>query len=67
MFWSDLNRNLFGEGMDGWWLDASEPEGDPLKKDRTFLGPGTQVRNAFPLFETSAVFRASERRPQTSV
>ena len=57
MFWSDIDRNLFGEGLDGWWLDASEPEGDPLKDDTTFLGPGRKVRNAFPLFETSAVYQ----------
>ena len=56
-FWSDINRNLFSQGLDGWWLDASEPEGDPLKNDRTYLGPGIEVRNAFPLFETSAVFQ----------
>ncbi len=55
-YWSDINRNLFASGLDGWWLDASEPEGDPLKNDLTFLGPGTTVRNAFPLFETSAVY-----------
>ncbi|MFP5227484.1 MAG: TIM-barrel domain-containing protein [Acidobacteriota bacterium] len=56
MFWSDINRNLFRDGLDGWWLDASEPEGDPLRNDDTYLGPGTIVRNAFPLFETSAVY-----------
>jgi alpha-D-xyloside xylohydrolase len=56
MFWSDINRNLFRAGLDGWWLDASEPEGDPLKDDTTYLGPGKSVRNAFPLFETSAVY-----------
>ena len=56
-FWSDIDRNLFSLGLDGWWLDASEPEGDPLKKDVTFLGPGVGVRNAFPLFETSAVYK----------
>jgi alpha-D-xyloside xylohydrolase len=55
-FWSDIDRNLFDFGLDGWWLDASEPEGDPLKSDKTFLGPGKNVRNAFPLFETSAVY-----------
>jgi alpha-D-xyloside xylohydrolase len=55
-FWSDIDRNLFAAGLDGWWLDASEPEGDPLKNDQTFLGPGKTVRNAFPLFETSAVY-----------
>jgi alpha-D-xyloside xylohydrolase len=56
VFWSDMNRNLFSAGLDGWWLDASEPEGDPLKEDTTYLGPGKGVRNAFPLFETSAVY-----------
>ena len=55
-FWLDINRSLFSSGLDGWWLDASEPEGDPLKHDQTFLGPGKTVRNAFPLFETSAVY-----------
>jgi alpha-D-xyloside xylohydrolase len=56
-FWSDINRNLFTYGLDGWWLDASEPEGDPLRTDQTFLGPGKSVRNAYPLFETSAVYQ----------
>jgi alpha-D-xyloside xylohydrolase len=41
--------NLFGFGLDGWWLDASEPEGDPLRSDETFLGPGKAVRNAYPV------------------
>ncbi len=55
-FWADIERTLFAAGIDGWWLDASEPEGDPLKSDQTFLGPGKAVRNAYPLFETSAVY-----------
>lgn len=55
-YWSDIDRNLFSSGLDGWWLDADEPEGDPLKNDKTYLGPGVLVRNAFPLFETSAVY-----------
>ena len=56
LFWSEIDRNLFHLGLDGWWLDASEPEGDPLETDKTFLGPGRIVRNAYPLYETSAVF-----------
>jgi len=56
LFWSDIDQNLFKEGLDGWWLDASEPEGDPLKNDTTYLGLGRIVRNAYPLFETSAVY-----------
>ena len=57
LYWTDIDHNLFRDGLDGWWLDASEPEGDPLKDDMTFLGPGKMVRNAFPLYETSAVYK----------
>jgi alpha-D-xyloside xylohydrolase len=64
LFWTDINRNLFSAGLDGWWLDASEPEGDPLKGDTTFLGPGIKVRNAFPLFETSAVYQGQRATSQ---
>jgi alpha-D-xyloside xylohydrolase len=63
-FWQDIDRNLFSAGLDGWWLDASEPEGDPLKNDETFLGPGKTVRNAFPLFETSAVYQGQRATTQ---
>ena len=56
LFWSEMNRGLFHDGLDGWWLDASEPEGDALKGVMTNLGPGEFVRNAYPLFETSAVY-----------
>jgi len=57
LFWSELNGGLFQEGLDGWWLDASEPEGDPLKGVLTHLGPGELVRNAYPLYETTAVYQ----------
>ena len=57
LFWSELNRGLFHDGLDGFWLDASEPEGDPLKGIPTFLGPGELVRNAYPLYETTAVYK----------
>ena len=57
LFWSEMNRELFHDGLDGWWLDASEPEGDPLKGVFTHLGPGEFVRNSYPLYETTAVYR----------
>jgi alpha-D-xyloside xylohydrolase len=65
LFWSDIDHNLFNLGLDGWWLDASEPEGDPLKNDTTFLGPGKLVRNAYPLYETSAVYHGQRAATQS--
>ena len=26
IYWDYMNKNLFAKGMDGWWLDATEPE-----------------------------------------
>jgi alpha-D-xyloside xylohydrolase len=56
LFWQGMDARLFKAGVDGWWLDASEPEGDPLHNVRTFLGPGNLVQNAYPLYETAAVY-----------
>ena len=55
-FWSELNRGIFGYGMDAWWMDASEPEFDILKDRQTFLGSGNSVRNAYPLYVTKAIY-----------
>ena len=57
LFWQAMNKSLFSAGIDGWWLDASEPEGDPLKGVKTFLGPGSLIQNAYPLYETTAVYQ----------
>ena len=55
-FWAELNTGLFDYGLDGWWMDASEPEFDILKGRQTFLGSGESVRNAYPLFVTKAIY-----------
>ncbi|HKM83780.1 MAG TPA: TIM-barrel domain-containing protein [Candidatus Acidoferrum sp.] len=55
-FWSELKNGIFQDGMDGWWMDASEPEGDVLKGKKTFLGSGDSVRNAYPLYVTNAIY-----------
>jgi alpha-D-xyloside xylohydrolase len=56
-FWQDIDQGLFKDGLDGWWLDASEPEFDPLAGQMTYLGPGDFVKNAYPLYETTAVYQ----------
>jgi alpha-D-xyloside xylohydrolase len=55
-FWSEVNKGLFVYGLDGWWMDASEPEFDILKGRQTFLGSGQSVRNAYPLYVTKAIY-----------
>jgi alpha-D-xyloside xylohydrolase len=55
-FWSELNKGIFQNGMDGWWMDASEPEFDVLKDKQTYLGSGNSVRNAYPLYVTKAIY-----------
>jgi alpha-D-xyloside xylohydrolase len=55
-FWSELKTGIFDYGLDGWWMDASEPEFDILKGHQTFLGSGESVRNAYPLYVTKAIY-----------
>ena len=55
-FWAELKTGIFDYGLDGWWMDASEPEFDILKGHQTFLGSGEAVRNAYPLFVTKAIY-----------
>ena len=63
-FWDLINKKLYSKGVDGWWLDASEPDiaSNLDVKDRkelmnpTFLGSATQYFNAFPLQNAKAVY-----------
>jgi len=55
-FWAELKTGIFDYGLDGWWMDASEPEFDILKGHQTFLGTGESVRNAYPLYVTKAIY-----------
>ena len=69
-FWSQLKKGIFEDGMDGWWMDASEPEGDVLKGKKTFLGSGDSVRNAYPLYVTNAIYegqRATTERKRVVI
>jgi alpha-D-xyloside xylohydrolase len=59
VYWKYLNKNLFSIGIDGWWLDATEPEqGNTTQSDsaQTHLGSFKSVRNAFPLVTTQGVY-----------
>src|SRR5579864_3239681 len=69
-FWAELEHGLFHDGIDGWWMDASEPEFDVLKGKQTFLGSGESVRNAYPLYVTKAIYdgqRATTNRKRVVI
>jgi alpha-D-xyloside xylohydrolase len=46
-----MSERLFKLGVDGWWLDATEPEIDAnlYRGFKTAEGPGAVVFNAYPL------------------
>lgn len=59
--WNALNENLFSQGVDSWWMDATEPENDALKGKTTFLGAGDFYRLTYPLFVSQAVYEGQRK------
>jgi alpha-D-xyloside xylohydrolase len=60
IFWNHLNKGIFSLGMDGWWLDSSEPDHMQFKpadlNNKTHLGSFRKVRNAFPLMTVGGLY-----------
>lgn len=60
IYWDYMDKNLFKAGIDGWWLDATEPEqGTTAQSDsaKTYLGTFKSLRNAYPLATTGGVYQ----------
>ncbi len=59
IYWDYLNKGIFSLGMDGWWMDSSEPDHLEFKPsdfdNKTYLGSFRKVRNAFPLMTVGGV------------
>lgn len=53
--WAAMRDRLHSLGIDGWWLDATEPENDALAGKLTHLGPGELHRLTYPLYVSQAV------------
>jgi alpha-D-xyloside xylohydrolase len=60
IFWRFLDAGLFSTGIDGWWLDSSEPDHLDVTPadfdDHTFMGSFRKVRNAFPLMHVGGIY-----------
>ncbi|MDH6342485.1 alpha-D-xyloside xylohydrolase [Parabacteroides sp. PFB2-12] len=60
IYWDHLNKGLFSLGMDGWWMDSTEPDHLDAKPEdmdnQTYLGSFRKVRNAYPLMAVGGVY-----------
>ncbi len=60
IYWSYFKDNMTSIGMDGWWLDATEPEHSPIEESdydyETGMGTFRSVRNAFPLVSVGGIY-----------
>jgi alpha-D-xyloside xylohydrolase len=61
IYWKYLNKGIFSLGMDGWWMDSSEPDHMQAKPsdfdNKTYLGSFRKVRNAFPLMTVGGIYQ----------
>jgi len=71
IYWKYLKNGLLTLGIDGWWIDSSEPDHLQFKDSdldvRTYLGSFRRVRNAYPLMTVGGVYthqrqESSDRR-----
>lgn len=59
IYWKYLKSGLFDIGIDGWWMDSTEPDHfNPKDSDfdrQTGMGSYRSVRNAYPLVTVGGV------------
>jgi alpha-D-xyloside xylohydrolase len=76
LYWDQVRPALFDQGVDAWWLDATEPDILPtwdLQKQReainlTALGSGARMLNAYSLEQARAVYEGQrEAAPEKRV
>ena len=68
IYWDYLNKGIFQLGMDGWWMDSTEPDHFNWQESdfnrQTYLGSYRSVRNAYPLMTVGGVY--DHQRAETS-
>ncbi len=68
IYWKNL-KNLFDKGVDGWWMDSTDPDFfDPKDTDYDQKAGGTatwrRLRNAFPLETVRGVYQAQRKESE---
>ena len=69
MFWAQINTKLFSRGVDGWWMDASEPDmlptptldGQRAYLHPTALGTGAAMLNGYPLENSKGIYEGQRK------
>ncbi len=60
IYWNHLHSGLFKLGIDGWWMDSTEPDHLRFKPEdmdnQTAMGSFRKVRNAYPLVTVGGVY-----------
>lgn len=60
IYWEHMYEGLFKLGIDGWWMDSTEPDHLSSKPgdldNQTALGSFRKVRNAYPLVTVGGVY-----------
>ena len=61
-YWNLIDNALFKNGLDGWWMDATEPETEGretniLETSKVALGNGARYANMYPLMTTEGVYQ----------
>ena len=61
-YWDEVNKGLFSIGADAWWMDTTEPETEGQERNilldhKLAVGSGNRYLNAYPLFDTEAVYQ----------
>ncbi len=59
--WDNMNKAMFQKGIDGWWMDAVEPENDKMHTTKCYLGAGDFFRNTFPMHVSQAIYEGQRK------
>jgi alpha-D-xyloside xylohydrolase len=68
LYWQYINQGLFSKGIDGWWMDSTEPdivnaitkESEEYEMKRVgtnHLGSFARYLNTYPLVDTEAIYQ----------
>lgn len=60
IYWDFLQKGIHSTGVDGWWMDSTEPDHFDRKdsdyNQKTYLGSFRKFRNVYPLLTVGGVY-----------